>query len=115
LVIFAIWVPFGHSLPGIYIFSALFGVLSGAYTNVSPTCIAQISTPEEMGARLGACYSVVSFGCLISVPLSGELLLVVGPQNLIIILGALMVIPLIFCNIARWACLGYRWCWREKV
>lgn len=60
-VIFAIWLPFGHSLPGLCVFSALFGLASGSFISLAPVCIGQISKVNEIGMRFGTCYSLVSF------------------------------------------------------
>lgn len=113
--VFAIWLPLRSTLPGLYIFSALFGLLNGAFTNVAPACISQISSTFEMGSRMGTCYCLMSFASLISIPLGGEVLTKVGPQKLVIMLGSLIVAAVVSCTTARWACLGYQWRWRVKI
>jgi MFS family permease len=59
--IFTIWLPFGSSLAGLYLFSALFGLASGSFVSLAPVCIGQISKASEIGMRFGTCYSLVSF------------------------------------------------------
>lgn len=59
--IFAVWLPFGNTLPGLYCFSVFFGMAYGSVIALSPVCIGQISKANEMGLKLGTCYSVVSF------------------------------------------------------
>jgi MFS family permease len=59
--IFTIWLPFGNTLPGLYCFSVLFGLAYGSSISLSPVCIGQISRANEIGLKLGTCYSVVSF------------------------------------------------------
>lgn len=60
LAIFTIWLPFGHTLPGLYIFSCVFGLASGSFLSLAPACIGQISKASEVGGRFGICYSIVS-------------------------------------------------------
>jgi MFS family permease len=60
LAIFTIWLPFGHTLPGLYVFSCVFGLASGSFLSLAPACIGQISKASEVGGRFGICYSIVS-------------------------------------------------------
>lgn len=57
--IFVIWLPFGDTLPGLYVFSAVFGLASGSFLSLAPACIGQISKASEVGGRFGICYSIV--------------------------------------------------------
>lgn len=115
VAVFVVWLPFRDTLPGIYVFSVIFGLLSGAFTNIGPACISQIAPTHEIGSRLGTCYCFVSIASLVSIPLGGEILGRVGAQNLIITLGTLLIAASVSCAIARWACLEYRWQWRAKI
>lgn len=58
--IFAIWLPFGNTLAGLYVFSCVFGLASGSFLSLAPACIGQISKASEVGGRFGICYSMVS-------------------------------------------------------
>lgn len=60
VAIFAIWLPFGDTLPGLYVFSCIFGLASGSFLSLAPACIGQISKASEVGGRFGICYSIVS-------------------------------------------------------
>lgn len=60
LAIFAIWLPFGNTLPGLYLFSCIFGLASGSFLSLAPACIGQVSKASEVGGRFGICYSIVS-------------------------------------------------------
>lgn len=60
LAIFIIWLPFGDTLPGLYMFSTVFGLASGSFLSLAPACIGQISKASEVGGRFGICYSLVS-------------------------------------------------------
>lgn len=59
--VFVIWLPFGDSLTGLYIFSVIFGLASGSFLSLAPACIGQISKASEVGGRFGLTYSIVSF------------------------------------------------------
>ncbi len=61
MTIFAIWLPFGHSLAGLYAFSTLFGLSYGSFISLAPVCVGQISKASEIGMRFGTSYSLVSF------------------------------------------------------
>lgn len=60
IAIFTIWLPLGNTLAGLYMFSTVFGLASGSFLSLAPTCIGQISKASEVGGRFGICYSVVS-------------------------------------------------------
>lgn len=59
--VFVIWLPFGNSLAGLYLFSVIFGLASGSFLSLAPACIGQISRASEVGGRFGLTYSIVSF------------------------------------------------------
>ena len=61
LAVFVIWLPFGNTLPGLYMFSTIFGLASGSFLSLAPACIGQISKASEVGGRFGLTYSIVSF------------------------------------------------------
>lgn len=59
--VFVIWLPFGNTLAGLYMFSIVFGLASGSFLSLAPACIGQISKASEVGGRFGLTYSIVSF------------------------------------------------------
>lgn len=59
--VFVIWLPFGNTLPGLYVFSVIFGLASGSFLSLGPACISQISKASEVGGRFGLTYCIVSF------------------------------------------------------
>ncbi|KAJ5171950.1 MFS general substrate transporter [Penicillium capsulatum] len=133
LAIFAIWLPFGNALAGLYVFSCVFGLASGSFISLAPACIGQISKASEVGGRFGICYSMVSFAyvlpsffcllpspadphsTLICIPIGGEMLESVGKQAMVAFFGAVLVVALGLFVMARWACLSYRWRWQAKI
>lgn len=66
VTIFAVWLPFGSSLAGLYVFSVLFGLASGSFLSLAPVCIGQISQASEIGGRFGTCYSIVSLAYVVA-------------------------------------------------
>lgn len=115
VAIFVIWLPFGHTLPGLYMFSSIFGLASGSFISLAPACIGQISKASEVGGRLGICYSMVSIATLICIPIGGEMLQKVGARAMVGYLGSVLIISLGMFAMARWACLSYRWRWQAKI
>ena len=63
---------FSNNLVAITLFATVFGFLSGAFISVITPCVAQISDIREIGARIGALYTLISVPCVapLSVPLS---------------------------------------------
>ncbi|KAJ5386849.1 MFS general substrate transporter [Penicillium cosmopolitanum] len=101
--VFVIWLPFGNTLPGLYVFSCVFGLASGSFLSLAPACIGQISKASEVG------------GTLICIPIGGEMLEKVGKQAMVAYLGSVLIVGLGMFIMARWACLSYRWRWQAKI
>ncbi|KAJ5888595.1 MFS general substrate transporter [Penicillium taxi] len=115
IAVFAIWLPFGNILAGLYVFSCVFGLASGSFLSLAPACIGQISQASEVGGRFGICYSIVSFATLISVPIGGEMLEKIGTRAMVAYLGGVLLAALGMFTMARWACLSYRWRWHANI
>ncbi|KAJ5401123.1 hypothetical protein N7465_011612 [Penicillium sp. CMV-2018d] len=115
LAVFVIWLPFGNSLAGLYVFSVIFGLASGSFLSLAPACIGQISRASEVGGRFGLTYSIVSFATLICIPIGGEMLDKVGKRAMVAYLGSVLIVSLGLFVMARWACLSYRWRWQAKI
>ena len=77
ILIFGIWLPPTildvASEPALTAFAVLFGFWSGAAISLTPVCIAQVSKVEEIGRRVGTCFSISSFGALVGVPIGGAI------------------------------------------
>ncbi|CAG8231826.1 unnamed protein product [Penicillium salamii] len=113
--VFVIWLPFGNTLPGLYMFSSIFGLASGSFLSLAPACIGQISKASEVGGRFGLTYSIVSIATLICIPTGGEMLDKVGKKAMVAYLGGVLIVALGLFIMARWACLSYRWRWHAKI
>jgi len=55
-------------------FVILFGCVSGSNTSLFPVCVGQLCEVQDYGRYYATCYTVVSFGVLISTPIAGALL-----------------------------------------
>lgn len=111
-----IWLPFGAtSLPALYIFAALFGFGTGSWMALTPACIGQLCVAEEFGRYYGTLYFVASLATLVCIPIGGELLGVVGSNALVGFFCAVLGLSSVSFALSRWACLGWRWSWREMV
>jgi MFS family permease len=74
LAVMDIWLPFGHTAPGLIIFALVFGLASGSNISLTPVCIGQLCSVELYGRYYSTCFSIVSLGCLTGVPLAGMIL-----------------------------------------
>ncbi|KAK4232840.1 major facilitator superfamily domain-containing protein [Achaetomium macrosporum] len=115
-VIYGLWIPVSTDrLVLFYVFAALFGMSTGSIMSMAPVCISQLCKPYNFGRYLGTSYSLVSFFCFFSIPVSAEILDSLGPRVFTILFGAFLSIALAaFCT-SRWACLGYRWKWKAII
>lgn len=56
------------------VFVAFFGFVSGANVSLTPNCLSQLCDVRDYGRYYASCYTVVAFGCLVSIPIAGTLL-----------------------------------------
>lgn len=69
---FVIWLPFGKYKPALYVFIVLFGFAYAAtYSLTGATVGAITKKTKDFGKRYGSAYAIVSFGNLVSLPISG--------------------------------------------
>jgi MFS family permease len=116
VVMLALWLPFGAtSLPALYTFTALFGFGTGSWMALVPVCIGQLCRAEEFGRYWGTCYFIASLATLVCIPISGELVVSIGPQAMVGFFCAVLFVSLISFVLSRWACLGWKWRWRVKI
>lgn len=65
------------SLPSVallVLFSVLFGLVSGSNVSLTPICLGQLCKTRDYGRYYASCYTMVSLGCLVSIPIAGKLL-----------------------------------------
>ena len=56
------------------VFVMLFGCVSGSNVSLLPVCMGQLCETQEIGRYYATCFSVVAFGCLVSIPIAGALI-----------------------------------------
>ncbi|KAE9964745.1 hypothetical protein EG328_010221 [Venturia inaequalis] len=112
----ALWLPLGtKSLPALYVFAALFGFGTGCWMALTPACIGQLCRAEEFGRYYGTLYFLVSLATLVCVPISGELISVVGAEPLVGFFCAVLGLAMVSFAASRWACLDWKWQWFVKI
>lgn len=74
LSVLGIWLPFGSSKAGLIAFALLFGLGSGSNISLTPVCIGQLCDVSQYGRYYTTCFSIVSLGCLLGVPIAGKIL-----------------------------------------
>jgi MFS family permease len=75
IVFYVVWVNsfVGHTLPGLYVFAALFGFSSGSILSLAPALIGQICRVEDIGRCTGTAFFILSFGDLFGIPIGGAI------------------------------------------
>lgn len=72
LSIFIIWLPFGEHSAALYVFVCIFGFCCASTFALTGATISEVTKKtSDFGKRYGTAYSFVSFGCLLSLPISG--------------------------------------------
>ncbi len=105
-----IWLPLGHTSAGIIVFSVLFGFASGTSIAIAPVCIGRMCKTQEYGRYYATTYTVVSFACLIGIPIAGSIVQANGGEykQLIIFTGCIYVGSAAFLIWAKAAKLGWQ-------
>lgn len=70
---FTIWLPAGHTAPGIIIFALLFGFASGSNISLVPVSIGRLCKTRNYGRYYATCYTLVSIAVLIGIPIAGKI------------------------------------------
>ena len=105
-----VWLPLGHTSAGIIVFSVLFGIASGTSIAIAPVCIGRMCKTQEYGRYYATTYTVVSFACLIGIPIAGSIIQASDGTYtaLIIFVSAIYVASAAFLIWAKAATLGWR-------
>jgi MFS family permease len=105
-----VWLPLGHTAAGIIVFSVLFGFGSGTSISIAPVCIGRMCKTQQYGRYYATTYTVVSFACLIGIPIGGSIVGASGGDydNLIIFTGAIYVGSAAFLIAAKVSQLGVK-------
>ncbi|KAH7358492.1 riboflavin transporter MCH5 [Plectosphaerella cucumerina] len=106
----AVWLPFGGTTAGVVVFVLLFGFASGNNISISPVCIGRLCRTENYGRYYATTYTMVSFACLIGIPIGGEVLSANGGDywGLIIMTGVVYVGSAVALWGAKVVCVGWK-------
>ncbi|KAK1255814.1 hypothetical protein MKX07_008073 [Trichoderma sp. CBMAI-0711] len=110
-----VWLPLGHTKAGIIVFSLLFGFGSGNSIAIAPVCIGRMCKTQEYGRYYATTYTVVSFACLIGIPIAGSIVQANGGSytGLIIFTSCIYVGSAFFLILAKTWQLGWK-NWRAR-
>lgn len=105
----AVWLPVGHTLPGIVIFAILFGFGTGSNISITPVCVGVLCKTNEYGRYYATCYTIVSFACLIGIPIGGSIATACGGEywGLIVFTGLTEVLSLASFAVAKGVSVGW--------
>ncbi|KAM6535472.1 hypothetical protein FALCPG4_005032 [Fusarium falciforme] len=113
---FCVWLPLGSTTAGIIIFTLLFGFSSGTSIAIAPVCIGRLCKTQEYGRYYATSYTIVSFACLIGIPIAGSIVQANGGEywGLIILTGAVYIGSVIALFMAKVYLLGWH-NWRAAL
>jgi MFS family permease len=105
----AIWLPAGHTTPGLIIYALLFGFSSGSNISLTPVAIGTLCKTQNYGRYYATCYTIVSIACLVGVPIAGRILVNNGGDywGLIVFTGCIYVGSLTAFMAAKISVVGW--------
>lgn len=106
---FVVWLPFGHTTPGIVIFAALFGYSTGNNISITPVCVGRLCHTQHYGRYYATCYTIVSIACLIGIPIAGSIVEATNGEywSLIVFTGLTQVLAFIAIYAAKVVSIGW--------
>ncbi|KAI1121798.1 major facilitator superfamily domain-containing protein [Nemania abortiva] len=110
--------PHFDSITLLVLFTILFGFVSGSNVSLTPICLGQLCQIQDYGKYYATCYTVCSFGCLISIPIAGSLLDATGATGKqrywgAVVYTAVSYLAALLCIV--WVRLRMKgWDWRTK-
>ncbi|KAK0729805.1 major facilitator superfamily domain-containing protein [Lasiosphaeris hirsuta] len=111
---FGVWLPLGHTKPGIIVFSLVFGFTSGANISLIPVAIGRLCRTQEYGRYYATCYTVVSLAVLVGIPIAGSVVTANKGQywGLIVLTGTVYVGSVLAFMAAKISEVGWKmWFW----
>jgi len=105
----AVWLPFGHTVPGLCVFAFLFGFASGNNISVAPVCVGRLCRTQEYGRYYATAYVVAAAGSLIGIPIGGALVTASGGQyqGVILCTGLSQAVAFVSCFCAKGFKVGW--------
>ncbi|SCU87172.1 LAME_0D09054g1_1 [Lachancea meyersii CBS 8951] len=74
LLSLVMWLPFGHTLNVLYVFSAIYGVFCSSILSLTPIAVGQICSIEEFGRRYSMIYLMTALMSLPVFPVAGVII-----------------------------------------
>ncbi|KAH9905281.1 major facilitator superfamily domain-containing protein [Xylariomycetidae sp. FL2044] len=107
---YAVWLPFGHTTPGLIVFALLFGFATGNNVSITPVCVGRLCATQNYGRYYATCYTIVSAACLIGIPIAGSLVEASGGDywSLIVFTGLTQVLAAAFIYAAKGVSVGWK-------
>jgi len=107
---FGVWLPLGHTKPGIIVFALVFGFTSGCNISLIPVSIGRLCRTQNYGRYYATCYTVVSVAVLIGIPIAGK---VVESNNgdywgLIVLTGVFYIGSVVAFMAAKVSVVGWK-------
>lgn len=108
-----VWLPAGGTTAGLVIFALLFGFASGSNVSITPVCIGRLCRTQHYGRYYATCYTIVSFACLVGVPIGGNILTSNGGSywGVIVFTGGVYVGSFASLYAAKACSVGWRKPW----
>ncbi|KAH0382246.1 hypothetical protein KCU92_g6425, partial [Aureobasidium melanogenum] len=72
VITLALWLP-GHNNAAFIVYAAIFGITSGTCIGLTPPLVMTISTPREVGFRIGTALAMAGIAALTSPPIAGAI------------------------------------------
>lgn len=107
---FAIWLPAGSYTAGLVLFAVLFGFASGSNVSITPVCVGRLCRTQNYGRYYATCYTIVSFACLVGVPIGGNILTSAGGAywGVIVFTGCVYAGAFAFLAAAKGCSVGWK-------
>ncbi|KAK8102720.1 Riboflavin transporter MCH5 [Apiospora sp. TS-2023a] len=106
----AVWLPAGHTLPGVLVFAILFGFATGNNISITPVCVGRLCHTQHYGRYYATCYTIVSVATLIGIPIAGNIVAATPGGSylgLIIFTGLTQALSLLSFMVAKGVSVGW--------
>ncbi|KAF9058668.1 major facilitator superfamily domain-containing protein [Rhodocollybia butyracea] len=103
ILVFALWYT-SFEQANLIVFAALYGLFSGSFFSLTPSCVAEISPIDRIGARIGGTYAFMASATLAGAPISGVFIedqTKPNFQKLILFSGIMSLIGVVLICISR--------------
>ncbi|KAI9725693.1 MAG: hypothetical protein M1828_002978 [Chrysothrix sp. TS-e1954] len=106
---FAFWLPAHGSIPLLVVLSVFLGFGTGSNISLTSIAVGQLCATQEYGRYYSTCYTIVSFGTLVGLPIAGALIKAADGDYwaAIIFTGCCYVLALICLGIVRVGKVGW--------